>query len=55
MHNEKAPVAVRKLEMHCCNIRKVTVPKIESNLYQVYNIKMSGSGFGEKIESNMGE
>ena len=55
VHNEKAPVAVRKLEMHCCNIRKVTAPKIESILYHVYNITMSGSGFGEKIESNIGE
>ena len=68
MHSEKAPVlAVRKLETHSSNIGKMTVPEIESILYQVYIITMSGfklsrkpdydyvKALEKKIESNIGK
>ena len=43
MNNEKAPVAVGKLDDKGCMVVKITVAKIESILFSVYNITMDGS------------
>jgi hypothetical protein len=43
MNNEKAPVAIGKLDDKGCMVVKITVAKIESILFSVYNINMDGS------------
>ena len=43
MNDERAPVAVRKLEDKCRKVVKITVAEIESILFSVYNITMDGS------------
>ncbi len=43
LNDEKAPVAVRKLEDKGLEVVKNTVAEIESILFSVYNITMDGS------------
>ena len=43
LNDEKAPVAVWKLEDKGCEVVKITVAEIELILFSVYNITMDGS------------